>query len=61
MVEAAGSLVVSRTAPGRGAWLCRGSAQCVDLAVRRDAFSRALRVSVPAAVLQHLASQLVEH
>ena len=41
-----GSLVVSRTLSGRGAWLCRDSSGCVDLAVRRRAFSRALRGEV---------------
>jgi predicted RNA-binding protein YlxR (DUF448 family) len=28
---------------GRGAWLCRGSEPCLVEAVRRDAFTRALR------------------
>jgi predicted RNA-binding protein YlxR (DUF448 family) len=41
-----GSLTVSRTAPGRGAWLCRDSPHCVDQAVRRRAFERALRGTV---------------
>ena|GEM_PF-1025295 len=38
-----GTLEVGRTAPGRGAWLCRGSLACLDQAVRRRAFDRALR------------------
>ena len=41
----AGSLAVGRTLPGRGAWLHR-SEECIDEAVRRGAFSRALRASV---------------
>jgi predicted RNA-binding protein YlxR (DUF448 family) len=46
-----GGLNVSRTAAGRGAWLCAGSAECIDLAVRRKAFERALKGRVePAAV-----------
>jgi uncharacterized protein len=41
-----GSLVVGRALPGRGAWLCAGSASCLDLARRRRAFGRALRAPV---------------
>ena len=40
----AGSLVVDRTLPGRGAWLCRGSVACMDRAIAKRAFDRALRV-----------------
>ena len=35
-----------RCLPGRGAWL-HPTGECFDLAVRRRAFGRALRVSVP--------------
>ena len=38
-----GSLAVGRTLPGRGAWLCRGSPACVEVAQKRRAFERALR------------------
>ncbi|MGH9095837.1 MAG: YlxR family protein [Acidimicrobiales bacterium] len=38
-----GSLVVGRAVPGRGAWLCRDAPNCVDQAIRRKAFERALR------------------
>jgi len=38
-----GSLVVGRSHPGRGAWLCRDSPACLELAVKRKAFDRALR------------------
>ncbi|MHB1711968.1 MAG: YlxR family protein [Acidimicrobiales bacterium] len=37
-----GSLGASRTAPGRGAWLCRSSSVCVELAMKRKAFERSL-------------------
>jgi len=37
-----GSLTPGRTLPGRGAWLCRNSTTCVDLAEKRRAFERAL-------------------
>jgi len=38
-----GSLVIGRSAPGRGAWLCRNSPDCFDVAMKRQAFERALR------------------
>jgi len=38
-----GMLAEGRTLGGRGAWLCRESAACVEAAVRRRAFGRALR------------------
>lgn len=46
-----GSLQVGRTLPGRGAWLCRGSHECFELAVRKGGFARAFRTPIrPAAV-----------
>ncbi|MBK9178896.1 MAG: YlxR family protein [Acidimicrobiales bacterium] len=41
-----GGLVAGRTLPGRGAWLCRPADACLQLAVRRRAFARALRGDV---------------
>jgi predicted RNA-binding protein YlxR (DUF448 family) len=38
-----GSLAVGRESAGRGAWLCRDSPGCIDEAVRKKAFGRALR------------------
>jgi predicted RNA-binding protein YlxR (DUF448 family) len=38
-----GMLAEGRTLRGRGAWLCQGSGACVEAAVRRRAFGRALR------------------
>jgi len=38
-----GMLAEGRTLHGRGAWLCRESPACVEAAVRRRAFGRALR------------------
>ncbi len=49
---------MGRTLPGRGAWLCRGSARCAELAVRRGAFTRALRAPVEPADLDTLAGEL---
>ena len=54
-----GSLAVGRSAPGRGAWLCTGSAACFDAAVRRRAFGRALRCEVPAHELERLRGRLL--
>ncbi|MCB1037954.1 MAG: YlxR family protein [Acidimicrobiales bacterium] len=53
-----GSLLVGRTLPGRGAWLCRASASCLDLAVRRNGFARSLRAPVSATALAELRSAL---
>ena len=49
-----GSLSLGRTLPGRGAWLCRYSMTCVDMAVKRQAFQRALRGSIGAEVVEDL-------
>jgi uncharacterized protein len=54
-----GSLAVGRNEPGRGAWLCTGSAACFDGAERRRAFGRALRCEVPAQDLAWLRERLV--
>ncbi|MPY94338.1 MAG: DUF448 domain-containing protein [Acidimicrobiia bacterium] len=53
-----GRLVVGRGMPGRGAWLCRGEVQCLRLAIRRRAFARALRTTVPNVSLVTLAADL---
>jgi len=49
-----GSLTPGRTLPGRGAWLCRGSTTCVDLAEKRRAFERALRGQIRAGAVDDL-------
>ena len=53
------SLGLSRTLPGRGAWLCAGSLRCFELAVRRNALSRALRVSVGPDQIEQLRNDFV--
>jgi predicted RNA-binding protein YlxR (DUF448 family) len=40
--------------PGRGAWLCLGSPECVELARRKDAFRRSFRAPVTAAAVAAL-------
>ena len=54
-----GSLAVGRSEPGRGAWLCGGSAPCFEAAVRRRAFGRALRCEVPGHELERLRGKLL--
>jgi predicted RNA-binding protein YlxR (DUF448 family) len=56
--DAHGDLVVGRTAPGRGAWLCAGDPGCFVLAAKRKAFARALRRPVAEAAMTALAGQL---
>ncbi|MGH9178189.1 MAG: YlxR family protein [Acidimicrobiales bacterium] len=55
-----GALAVGRSQPGRGAWLCAGSARCVDLAERRKAFGRALRGPLIPSAVHALRDQLEE-
>ena len=54
-----GTLAVGRAEPGRGAWLCSGSAACFDAAVKRRAFGRALRGEAPGHELERLRGRLV--
>ncbi|MDQ6927230.1 MAG: YlxR family protein [Actinomycetota bacterium] len=55
-----GSLLTGRTLPGRGAWLCRGSESCLDAAIRRRAFPKALRTVVAVEALTGLRERLAE-
>ena len=55
-----GSLAVGRTLPGRGAWLCRGSSECLDLAERRGGFARSLRRSVAPEAVSALRRSLAD-
>jgi predicted RNA-binding protein YlxR (DUF448 family) len=57
---AGGGLAVGRELPGRGAWLCKGSTACVDLAARRRAFPRALRGSVQDGAIAALRDEVPE-
>ncbi len=56
---AGGGLAVGRTLPGRGAWLCPASPGCVDQAVKRRAFGRALRGEVGNAQVDQLRTTLL--
>ena len=53
-----GSLAVGRAEPGRGAWLCGGSAECFDQAVRRRALERALRTPLETDDIESLRARL---
>ena len=53
-----GSLLTGRILPGRGAWLCRDSAACVESAQKRRAFERALRGPVDAGAVDRLKQEL---
>jgi predicted RNA-binding protein YlxR (DUF448 family) len=55
-----GTLDVGRHLPGRGAWLCAGSIDCFDQAVRRNAFTRALRAPVEPASVASLRARLTD-
>jgi predicted RNA-binding protein YlxR (DUF448 family) len=54
-----GALVVGRSLPGRGAWLCAATAsECAALAARRRAFGRALRADVTPEAVESLRTLL---
>jgi predicted RNA-binding protein YlxR (DUF448 family) len=55
-----GELVLGRTAPGRGVWLCLDSLACLDAARGRDAFSRAFRAAVEATAVEALRAGLLD-
>ncbi|MBW3615788.1 MAG: YlxR family protein [Actinobacteria bacterium] len=55
-----GSLRIGRGLPGRGAWLCAGTPECFDLALRRKAFERAFRAPVRAEAPESLRAKLAE-
>jgi predicted RNA-binding protein YlxR (DUF448 family) len=52
-----GVLVVGRTAPGRGAWVC--SVECFDRATRKKALERALRTELSSAEIDTARARLV--
>jgi predicted RNA-binding protein YlxR (DUF448 family) len=53
-----GRLMVGRLLEGRGAWLCQESPDCLDLAVKRQAFSRAFRATVSTGAVEEVRRQL---
>ncbi|HLG01495.1 MAG TPA: YlxR family protein [Acidimicrobiia bacterium] len=53
-----GSLVAGRHEAGRGAWLCQGSPECFEFAVRRRAFARVFRGGVAPGAIDALRERL---
>jgi uncharacterized protein len=53
-LAADGRLVTSRTAPGRGAWLCKPADRCLQMARQRRGFDKAFRQPVSVAALDEL-------
>ena len=56
-----GSLQIGRTLPGRGAWLCRSSAECLELAARQGGFARAFRSPIRSVKVDALRIALLDH
>jgi predicted RNA-binding protein YlxR (DUF448 family) len=56
--DVGGSLALGVGQAGRGAWLCRDSPRCFELATRRRAFSRALRRPVTPDAIETLGALL---
>jgi predicted RNA-binding protein YlxR (DUF448 family) len=56
--DSGGALRVGTGLPGRGAWLCRATPGCFELAVKRHAFSRALRHEVTPEAIEKLRARL---
>jgi predicted RNA-binding protein YlxR (DUF448 family) len=52
-----GGVVASRTAPGRGAWVC--SIECFDRAARRQTLPRALRRELSSTEIESVRARLV--
>jgi predicted RNA-binding protein YlxR (DUF448 family) len=53
-----GNVVVDRTAPGRGAWLCDPPNACFESARKRRGFEKAFRRPVGVVALDELAAGL---
>ena len=53
-LAADGTPAISRTAAGRGAWLCPSSTTCFTQAIKRRGFERAWKCTVPAATNEAL-------
>jgi predicted RNA-binding protein YlxR (DUF448 family) len=58
-LDAADRAVVSRTLPGRGAWVCRASPSCFATARTKRSFERALRRPLALGSLDELEKDLV--
>ena len=52
-----GTLRFGRTLHGRGAWLCQGSRDCFEQAIRRGGFARAFRTAISPSHLDALRAE----
>ncbi|MEM7341896.1 MAG: YlxR family protein [Actinomycetota bacterium] len=60
VVRTGGRLVIDRTAPGRGAWLCAADlVSCLDLATTRRRWAPAFRTPIAAGAVADLRSRVV--
>jgi predicted RNA-binding protein YlxR (DUF448 family) len=53
-----GQIRVDRSGPGRGAWLCQGSPDCWQEAIRRRGFERAFKAPVDSSTVEDLRASL---
>jgi len=51
-------VLTGRSLAGRGAWICAGSRSCFEMAVKRNAFTRAFRAPVDRMAVDRLRSEL---
>ncbi len=56
-----GSIDVGAPSCGRGAWLCAGSVECVELAVRAKSFRRAFRQDIPAETVERVRESILDY
>ena len=58
IVHTGAGLAVGRGLPGRGAWLCRRSSECLERAAARHGLTRALRAPVTPEMVDRLRAEL---
>ncbi|MHB8263578.1 MAG: YlxR family protein [Acidimicrobiales bacterium] len=56
-----GSIGIGASSCGRGAWLCVGSVDCVELAIRAKAFRRAFRRDVPVETVERMRKSISDY
>jgi predicted RNA-binding protein YlxR (DUF448 family) len=60
VADAGGGLLTGTGLVGRGAWICRDSPSCFELAVKHHAFSRALRRQINPEAMESLRVRICE-
>ncbi|MCL5948712.1 MAG: YlxR family protein [Actinobacteria bacterium] len=56
-----GSIGIGVSSCGRGAWLCTGSVECIELAVRAKAFGRAFRKDVSVETVERVRESILDY